>query len=83
MHNLQIDNTERVETGCGPDIIKKDFDIEEQVRKELESIDRATEEVNERVRDLCKARVKKFEERIYGATSEQQDDDIEREIESE
>jgi hypothetical protein len=29
MHNLRIDNTERVETGCGPDTIKKDFDIEE------------------------------------------------------
>lgn len=56
-HNLVVD-TERkktAETGCGPDI--KKFDISEQVKKELESIDRATIEVADIVKDLCKERV--------------------------
>jgi hypothetical protein len=29
MHNLQIDDNDKVETGCGPAIIEKDFDIDE------------------------------------------------------
>lgn len=29
MHNLQMDDNNKVETGCGPVIIEKDFDIDE------------------------------------------------------
>lgn len=40
-----------------------------------------TAEVSERVKHLCKKEVKRFEAKIMAATTEHDDDEIEREIE--